>query len=137
VALHLLPKTVSANAVTPPSDLMNWKELIRSFLRALANDRRFGPAIAEWYFEVWNEPDGRPFWRGTYDPEYFNLYRATSEAVVEAGYPIRLGGPAIVYRAGTDQSRRDIEQFLGFLSDDPSIKCDFISVHAKRTWSSE
>src|SRR5947207_3062673 len=49
VALNFFPKAVSANAVTPPSDLMNWKELIRSFLRALASDRRFGPAIAEWY----------------------------------------------------------------------------------------
>jgi hypothetical protein len=137
VGLNFFPKAVSANAVTPPSDFMNWKELIRSFLRALASDQRFGPAIAEWYFEVWNEPNGRPFWRGTYDPDYLHLYRATSEAVVEAGYPIRLGGPAIVYRAGTDQSRREIEQFLGFLSDDPDIKCDFISLHAKGSWSSD
>lgn len=42
-----------------------------------------------------------------------------------------------MYRAGTDESRRDIEQFLRFVSEDPSIKCDFISLHAKGSWSSE
>jgi Glycosyl hydrolases family 39 len=137
VGLNFFPKAVSENAITPPPDFGRWKELIRTFLQSLANDRRFGFAIAEWYFEVWNEPNGRPFWRGGYEPDYFNLYRATSEAVVEAGYSIRLGGPAIVYRAGTDQSRREVEQFLRFVSDNPGIKCDFISLHAKGSWSSE
>jgi hypothetical protein len=137
VGLNFFPKAVSANAITPPADFGKWKELIRTFLRSLTSDQRFGATIADWHFEVWNEPNGRPFWRGAYDPDYFNLYRATSEAVVEAGYPIKLGGPAIVYRAGIGQSRSDMEQFLRFLSDNPDVKCDFISLHAKGSWSSE
>ena len=137
VGLNFFPKAVSTNAITPPADVGKWKELIQAFLQSLASDQRFGSAIADWHFEVWNEPNGKPFWRGAYDPDYFNLYRATSEAVVEAGYPIKLGGPAIVYRAGTEQSRRDMEQFLRFLSDNPEIKCDFISLHAKGSWSSD
>ena len=108
-----------------------------SFLRSLTSDQRFGSTIADRHFEIWNEPNGKPFWRGSYDPDYFSLYRATSEAVVEAGYSIKLGGPAIVYRAGTGQLRRDMEQFLRFLSDNPGVKCDFISLHAKGSWSLE
>jgi hypothetical protein len=137
IGLNFFPKAVSEHAATPPVDYRRWKELIRAFLNALARDHRFGAAISDWHFEVWNEPNGKPFWRGAYNPDYFNLYRATSEAVVEAGYPLRLGGPAIVYRAGTEESRRDIEQFLRFVSHDPSIKCEFISIHAKGSWSSE
>ena len=137
IGLNFFPKAVSTNAATPPRDFTKWKELIRTFLDALASDQRFGPAISNWYFEVWNEPNSRPFWRGAYNPSYFELYRATSQAVIEAGHAARLGGPAIVYRAGTEESRRDIEQFLRFVADDPRVKCDFISLHAKGSWSSE
>jgi Glycosyl hydrolases family 39 len=137
IGLNFFPKAVSANAATPPRDFSGWKALIRGFLDALATDPRFGSAIADWYFEVWNEPNGRPFWRGAYNPDYFHLYHATSEAVREVGHSVRLGGPAIVYRAGSDESRRDMEQFLRFVSDDANIKCDFISLHAKGSWSSE
>src|SRR2546423_1563507 len=137
IGLNFFPKAVSANAVTPPLDFTNWKALIRAFLDALATDPRFGSAMVNWYFEVWNEPNGRPFWRGAYNPDYFNLYRATSEAVREIGQSVRLGGPAIVYRAGSDESRLDMERFLRFVSDDPSIKCDFISLHGKGSWSSQ
>jgi Glycosyl hydrolases family 39 len=135
VGLNFFPTAVSAQAATPPADFANWKELIRRFLHALVGDPRFGSDISKWYFEVWNEPNGRPFWRGDYSPGYFNLYRATSEAVVETGYPVRLGGPAIVYRAGTAGSQGEIEAFLRFLSSEPSVKCDFISLHAKGSWS--
>src|SRR5437763_1385610 len=137
IGLNFFPKAVSANATTPPREFSSWKALIRAFLDALASDPRFGSAMADWYFEVWNEPNGRPFWRGAYNPDYFNLYRATSEAVREVGHSVRLGGPAIVYRADSDGSQRDMEQFLRFVSDDPSIKCDFISLHAKGSWSSQ
>jgi hypothetical protein len=84
---------------------------------------------------VWNEPNGAPFWRGRYNPRYFDLYRATSEAVLAAGYPIRLGGPAIVYRRDSG-SRRDMAAFLRFLRAEPRVKCDFLSLHAKGSWSS-
>jgi hypothetical protein len=112
-----------------------WKLLVRRFLDALAADPRFGPAIRNWWFEVWNEPNGQPFWRGRYDAGYFDLYRATSEAVLASEHPIRIGGPAIVYRRDA-ASRRDMEAFLRFLHAEPGVKCDFLSLHAKGIWSS-
>jgi len=102
-------KAVSANAITPRADFSRWQELIRAFLQSLASDQRFGSAIADWHFEVWNEPNGKPFWRGAYDQDYFDLYRATSEAVVEAGYPIKLGAGEVVARADLRQSHRDAQ----------------------------
>jgi hypothetical protein len=135
IGLNFFPKAVSAHAATPPASLDNWKLLIRRFLDALAVDPRFGPAIRNWWFEVWNEPNGQPFWRGRYNPGYFDLYRATSEAVLASGHPVRIGGPAIVYRRDA-ASRRDMEAFLRFLHAEPGVKCDFLSLHAKGIWSS-
>jgi Glycosyl hydrolases family 39 len=135
IGLNFFPKAVSSRAATPPASLERWQRLIRSFLDALAADPRFGPLMGRWMFEVWNEPNGRPFWRASYDPRYFDLYRATSEAVLASGHPIRLGGPAIIHRDGV-ASRRDMEAFLRFLSREPQVKCDFISLHAKGSWSS-
>jgi hypothetical protein len=134
VGLNFFPKAVSTHAATPPASLENWQRLVRAFLDALGADPRFGQGMPGWMFEVWNEPNGAPFWRAPY-PRYFDLYRATSQAVLAARHPIRLGGPAIVYRPDT-ASRRDMEAFLRFLSAEPSVKCDFISLHAKGSWSS-
>src|SRR5262249_10930631 len=127
---------VSDHAATPPTSFENWKRLIRGFLDELVGDPRFAQSIPSWKFEVWNEPNDSPFWRGRYDPQYFDLYRAASEAVLAAGYPINLGGPAIVCRSDTSAARRDMSAFLRFLSSEPRVKCDFISLHAKGSWSS-
>ena len=137
IVLNFFPKAVAGHAATPPASLENWKLLVRRFLDELAGDTRFAAAMRDWRFEVWNEPNGAPFWRARYNPRYFDLYRATSEAMLDAGHPIRLGGPAIVYRSGTAAARRDMEDFLKFLSAERSVKCDFISLHAKGNWSSK
>jgi hypothetical protein len=137
IGLLFFPRAVSAQAATPPRSMETWKQLVRGFLDELVSDRRFGArAVRDWWFEVWNEPNGAPFWKGSYNPQYFDLYRATSEAVVESGHQIRLGGPAIVYRRDSENSRRDMAEFLAFLRREPSVKCDFISFHAKGVWSS-
>src|SRR5262249_39371231 len=122
IGLNFFPRAVSAQAATPPPSLENWQRLIRSFLDALGADPRFGPAMRDWKFEVWNEPNGAPFWRAPYNSRYFDLYRATSDAVLASRHPIRLGGPAIVYRPDA-ASRRDMEAFLRFMSAEPNVKC--------------
>jgi len=137
IVLNFFPKAVAGHAATPPASLENWKLLVRRFLDELAGDTRFAAAMRDWRFEVWNEPNGAPFWRARYNPQYFDLYRATSETVLGAGHPIRLGGPAIVYRSGTAAARRDMEDFLKFLSAERGVKCDFISLHAKGNWTSK
>ena len=137
IVLNFFPKAVSGDAAKPPASFDSWKTLIGRFLDELAADPRFGTAaMRDWWFEVWNEPNGAPFWHGRYNPQYFDLYRATSEAVVASGHPIKLGGPAIIYNPDSPASRADMKSFLEFLSANPAVRCDFISLHAKGGWSS-
>ncbi|MGC3988981.1 MAG: hypothetical protein QM796_04710 [Chthoniobacteraceae bacterium] len=48
---------------------------------------------ATWYFEVWNEPNLAPFFRGT-KSEYFELYRVTVQGLKTIDPGLRVGGPA-------------------------------------------
>ncbi len=129
IGLTFFPQAVSPSPTEPPASLTGWQELVRGFLDALA--ARFGrAAIANWWFEVWNEPNMPNFWRGSFE-QYLDLYRATSAAV--AGYGIRLGGPAIAYMP--DEGPLLMERFLQFLRADPGLLCSFISFHRKGSWT--
>jgi hypothetical protein len=135
VVFGMFPPAISDSPIRPPREWDDWKELVRTFLRELAADPRFGAdAIATWWFEAWNEPNQGRFWSGT-EEDYLNLYRATSEAVTEVGLPIRLGGPAIAYKPqeNPDFGAPWMERFLRFIAEDPSLRCDFVSLHRKGT----
>jgi hypothetical protein len=135
VVLGFFPPAVSPSPIRPPAAWDDWKRLVRTFFEALAGDPRFGPAaIADWWFEVWNEPNEGRFWLGTPE-DYLALYRATSEAVAETGVAIRLGGPAIAYKpeADPDAGPPWIDRVLRFVAADPRLRCDFISLHRKGT----
>ena len=135
VVLGFFPPAVSSSPIRPPATWDRWQTLVRTFFRELVTDPRFGPeTIADWWFEVWNEPNEGRFWQGTPD-DYFALYRATSEAVDEAGVSIRLGGPAIAYKpeATPEDGPPWMERFLRFIAADPDLRCDFVSLHRKGT----
>lgn len=131
--LTFFPSAVSPSPVAPPADFAAWQKLVVGFLDRIAE--RFGAAaIATWWFEVWNEPNMPPFWKGSFD-RYLDLYRATSEAVLRSGHDIRLGGPAVAWLPGEGASL--IERFLRFLVREPAVKCDFVSFHRKGIWEPE
>src|SRR5215207_6919211 len=135
VVLGFFPPAVSSSPIRPPLVWDNWKTLVRSFFHELVTDLRFGPrTIAEWWFEVWNEPNEGRFWQGTPD-DFLALYRATAEAVDEAGVSVRLGGPAIAYKpeAAPDDGSPWMERFLRFIAANPELRCDFVSLHRKGT----
>ena len=135
VGLGFFPGAVSSGPIQPPADWSAWKMLVRIFLEHLVADARFGAErIADWWFEVWNEPNEPGFFAGTRD-QYFALYRATSDAVRESGVTIRLGGPVIAYQpqANPDDGAPWIERFLRFIASDPSLQLDFVSLHRKGT----
>ena len=133
VVLSFFPSAVLSSPTLPPSSFENWQRLIRSFLDQLAAEPRFGAsAIRHWWFEVWNEPNIYAFWKGSFS-QYLDLYRATSEAVLASGLDIKLGGPAIAYQPVEDPNApaQLMQTFLRFVSDEPEVKCDFISLHRK------
>ncbi|MBV9522534.1 MAG: hypothetical protein JO010_07060, partial [Alphaproteobacteria bacterium] len=133
IALSFFPAAVSPSPIEPPRAFDRWQELLAAFFDRLVD--RFGAAaVASWWFEVWNEPNMPPFWRGSF-AQYLDLYRATSEAVRASGHRIRLGGPAIAYIP--PEGAALIERFLGFLAAEPRVRCDFVSLHRKGIWTGE
>ncbi len=114
-------KTVfSYNAnVTPPRNYKQWSTLIERLVSHCA-DRYGSREVAEWFFEVWNEPNLRAFWDGT-QRDYFKLYRHTAEAIKNVDASFRVGGPA------TAKSEW-IEDFVGFCERN-EVPADFISTH--------
>jgi hypothetical protein len=134
LALTFFPPAVSPSPTVPPASFDAWQALVRAFLEQLA--ARFGSqALRSWWFEVWNEPNVDSFWSGDFE-DYLDLYRATSEAVLTSGVDVQLGGPALAYllEGSPHAGRPAMERFLRFLSDEPGIRCDFLSLHAKGTF---
>lgn len=104
---------------SPPTDLAKWEELVR---RLVANcvDRYGIEEVRRWYFEVWNEPNLHPFFRGTRS-EYFELYRASGRAVKSVDPQLRVGGPAtsnFVPDARFDGETEDLSQHRVLLEAD-------------------
>lgn len=139
LALGFFPPAVSDSLIQPPRRWDRYQSLVRRFFEELAADPRFGPeAIASWWIEVWNEPNEGRFWTGSMD-QYFDLYRATSDAIAATGLTVRLGGPAIAFkpRATPPEGMPWLERFLRLVASEPDLKCDFVSFHAKGTVSHE
>jgi xylan 1,4-beta-xylosidase len=132
--LTFFPAAVSPSPIEPPAGDARWQELVRAFLDSVVS--RFGAAeVARWWFEVWNEPNMPPFWRGDFD-RYLRLYRATSDAVRASGHRVRLGGPVIAWMPG-GEGEALMARFLEFLRDAPDARCDFLSFHRKGVWTDE
>lgn len=139
IPLGFFPPAISESPLQPPRQWDGYKRLVRTFFEELAADPRFGrEAIADWWFEAWNEPNEGRFWTGTME-EYFDLHRATSEAIAETGLSVRLGGPAIAYKPQVSPSDGApwMEQFLRFVAAEPDLQCDFISLHRKGTFADD
>ncbi|HEX6047003.1 MAG TPA: glycosyl hydrolase [Pyrinomonadaceae bacterium] len=105
--------------VTPPRNYKQWSTLIDRLVSHCVE--RYGSReVAEWFFEVWNEPNLSAFWDGT-QRDYFKLYRHTTEAIKNVDAAFRVGGPA------TAKSEW-IEDFVDFC-DRNNVPADFISTH--------
>ena len=105
--------------ITPPRDYRQWSTLIEHLVSHCVE--RYGRnEVAEWFFEVWNEPNLSSFWDGT-QRDYFKLYRHTADTIKNIDSAFRVGGPA------TARSEW-IEDFVKFC-DRNEVPADFISTH--------
>ncbi|HXM59322.1 MAG TPA: glycosyl hydrolase [Terriglobales bacterium] len=106
--------------VSPPKDWAKWEDLISVFAKHLID--RYGiDEVAQWYFEVWNEPD-LDFWAG--DPRqatYWELYDHTARAIKGVNARLRVGGPATAQAAWADA-------FITHCSEN-NVPVDFVSTH--------
>ena len=131
IELSFMPKKLAADPsalhpfwykqnVSPPKDWDKWEQLIETFARHLVE--RYGlDEVAQWYFEVWNEPN-IDFWAG--DPKestYYGLYDRAARAIKRVSPRLRIGGPASAQAAWVDR-------FLAHCNE-KNIPVDFVSSH--------
>ncbi len=106
--------------VAPPKDYAKWDALIDHFTRHLVE--RYGlEEVANWYFEVWNEPN-IDFWAGhPKQPSYWELYDHTAKDIKAVSPLLRVGGPTTAQAAWVDAFIRHCV--------DNHIPVDFVSSH--------
>ncbi len=106
--------------VSPPKDYKKWDDLMHAFAQHLVD--RYGiDEVAQWYFEVWNEPN-IDFWSGVpKQATYFELYDHTARALKAVSPRLRVGGPATA-------AAHWIPEFLQHTSAE-NVPLDFVSTH--------
>lgn len=106
--------------VSPPKDYAKWDALMHAFAQHLVD--RYGiDEVAQWYFEVWNEPN-IDFWAGVpKQATYFELYDHTARDLKAVSPRLRVGGPAT-------SSAHWIPEFLKHVNEQ-HVPVDFISSH--------
>jgi xylan 1,4-beta-xylosidase len=130
VEISFMPNKLAANHIlhsfwykpniSPPKDWNRWDELIAAFTQHLVE--RYGiDEVAQWYFEVWNEPN-LDFWAGQPKQDtYWELYDHTSLAIKKISPRLRVGGPATAQAAWVDALIRHCSE--------KHIPLDFVSTH--------
>jgi len=132
VEISFMPKKLAFNPdalhpfwykpnVSPPKSWEKWDGMITAFARHLLE--RYGTEeLAQWYFEVWNEPN-IDFWGGIpRQRSYFELYDHTARALKSVSPRLRVGGPATAAAAW-------VPEFLKHAAEN-HVPVDFVSSHA-------
>ena len=131
VEISFMPKKLAFNPdalhpfwykqnVSPPKSWEKWDGLITALAQHLL--QRYGEnEVAQWYFEVWNEPN-IDFWNGIpRKKSYFELYDHTARDLKQVSPRLRVGGPATAAAAWVDD-------FLKHASE-KHVPVDFVSSH--------
>src|SRR5713226_8519139 len=131
VELSFMPRKLASNPaashpfwykpnVTSPKDWGKWEQLIETFARHLVE--RYGiDEVAQWYFEVWNEPN-IDFWAGEpKETTYDQLYDHAARAIKRVSPRLRVGGPATAQAAWVDRFIRHCVE--------NGVPVDFVSTH--------
>jgi xylan 1,4-beta-xylosidase len=106
--------------VAPPKDWNRWDDLVAAFAQHFV--KRYGiDEVAQWYFEVWNEPN-LDFWAGTpKQHSYWDLYDHTATTIKKVSPRLRVGGPATAQAAWVDA-------FIKHCAE-KQIPVDYVSTH--------
>jgi xylan 1,4-beta-xylosidase len=128
VELSFMPATLSSGGnsvfhyranVTPPQKMEDWQLLMTRLVGHWVE--RYGiDEVAQWPLEVWNEPNLVSFWTGG-QAKYFELYKATWEAIKAISPHLQVGGPVTAANAWL----ADFNAFCAANACPP----DFISTH--------
>src|ERR1019366_6437609 len=131
IELSFMPKKLTADPkaihpfwykqnVAPPRSWEIWEQMIERFTRHLV-DRYGEDEVAQWYFEVWNEPN-IDFWAGNpKESTYYELYDRTARAIKRVSPRLRVGGPSTAQAAWVDRFIRHAAE--------KNVPVDFVSTH--------
>ena len=122
--LSFMPAALARNGDSkdPPGDLDAYTQFIRAVVQR-AVDLFGADDVAQWYWEVWNEPNYPGFWTGTME-EYFAMYDAAVAGATAALPNILIGGPVT-----TGDAFGDIADFLQHCQNS-GTRVSFVSSHA-------
>ena len=82
----------SGNNKNPPSNYTTYKQFIQAVVQHCVD--KYGAAdVAQWYWEVWNEPDYAGFWTATI-ADYYTLYDNAVDGITAVIPSANVGGPA-------------------------------------------
>ncbi|MEK6957957.1 MAG: hypothetical protein AABW99_03195 [archaeon] len=112
----------------PPKDYAKWNAAIKKITEYYSQFKD-----VEFYFEIWNEPDLKNFWRGDTD-QYLELYGETAKAIKEANPGIKVGGAVPNKwdgKIGSDPKLLNIE-LIKYAAKN-NLPLDFISWHHYNT----
>jgi xylan 1,4-beta-xylosidase len=129
VELSFMPRALAADPeqtvftyrgiISPPTDWAEWRELIAALAGHLVE--RYGiDEVAQWGFEVWNEPNLVVFWSGS-QQDYFRLYAETARAVKSVDPRLPVGGPSTA-------ASEWIEPLAGY-AEQHDLPLDFVTSH--------
>jgi len=122
---------ISTGWAYPPKDYAKWAELVFQWVKHCVE--RYGrEEVEQWYWEVWNEPNGAAYWHGTPE-EFCKLHDHAIDAVRRALPTARVGGPDVAGAGG-----RFMETFLkhvvtgtNYATGKTGTPTDFLAFHAK------
>ncbi len=115
----------------PPKDYAKWGELAFQWAKHCVEKYGAGE-VAQWYWEVWNEPN-ISYWHGSHQ-DYFKLYDYAAEGVRRALPAARVGGPETAGGPGGRFLREFLEHCArgtNYATGKTGSPLDFISFHAK------
>jgi xylan 1,4-beta-xylosidase len=115
----------------PPKDYAKWGELAYQWTKH--NIERYGrDEVKKWYFEVWNEPNGRSYWTGTQD-EFNKLHDYAIAGVKRALPEAFVGGPDVAGSGGAfmDDFLKHVTSGTNYATGTTGTPTDFLAFHAK------
>jgi xylan 1,4-beta-xylosidase len=115
----------------PPKDYGKWSELAYQWVRHCVE--RYGRAEVEtWYFEIWNEPNGPAYWKGTPE-EFYKLHDYAVAGIRRALPTARVGGPDTAGGGGAfmDGFLAHVSEGANYVTGQKGTPTDFLAFHAK------
>jgi xylan 1,4-beta-xylosidase len=115
----------------PPKDYSKWAELVYQWVKHCVE--RYGKEeVEQWYWEVWNEPNGASYWHASPE-EFYKLHDYAIAALRRALPTARVGGPDVAGSGG-----KFMQDFLAhvargknYANGGTGTPTDFLSFHAK------